>query len=597
MPQSPEGKREKDPSPQFAHRLSTILYTPVSVDNIAYFADEALDQLTTLIEEVTYQYQSEFEESDAYTGAALEDEACAVYGIEDVNGILERIIAVKDKIATIQIELQSALEESQTIITPPDAQDQAFINGGNGGYEAPRTYQRLLTLAYILSQDFNLEPNDAIYTQGITTGNMVREEPYVRVEVPGLNRMVYVCDEEGNASYVFDTVILDALGITIPELDLMTKDQRNAFLRVTPSAGRRMIQSSEWREVMTRFLSEAFSETETGKLTPLPPRSEFREKKRFLPFTEFEVAVREVYEQADRPGNIRKWYQAEQKNHPEWPANPDQMYQNRGWESWMQLVGREVVEFLLFTEFEVAVREVYEQAGRPGDVYKWYQAERKNHPKWPASPHITYKNQGWESWPQLVGREVVELLSFTELEPAVREVYEEADRPGDIYKWYQTERQNHPEWPAAPDKMYKNQGWESWMQLVGREVAEFLLFAEFVTDVREVYEQADRPGNIRKWYQAEQKNHPEWPASPNQTYQNQGWESWVQLVGREVVEFLSFTKFEVAVREVYEEAGRPRDIARWYNAEQKKHPEWPASPHITYKNQGWMGWPQLVGKK
>ena len=340
MPQSPEGKREKDLSLQFAQRLSTILYTPVSVDNIAYFADEALEQLVTLLKEMIHRYQSEYKESDAYTGAALEDKACAAYGIEDVDGILESIIAVKGKIATIQIELQSALEKSQIIITPPDARYQAFINEGNGGYEAPCTYHRLLTLAYILSQDFDIEPNDAIYAQGITTLNMVREEPYVRVEVPGLNRVVYVCNEEGNASYVFDTAILDNLGITIPELDLMTKNQRNALLRITPSAGKRMIQSSEWREVMTRFLGEAFSETETGELTPHPPRSEFKEKKRFLPFTDFMTAVREAYEQAEAPLNVKKWYEAEQKNHSEWPASPHEMYKNQGWEGWPQLVAK-----------------------------------------------------------------------------------------------------------------------------------------------------------------------------------------------------------------------------------------------------------------
>jgi hypothetical protein len=90
---------------------------------------------------------------------------------------------------------------------------------GSGTYEAPRKLDRLVTLAYILERDFDIDPSTVRYVQGSTTDTMLRQEPYVRVEIEDLNRVVYVCDEEGNASYVFDAEVLEQLGITPPELD------------------------------------------------------------------------------------------------------------------------------------------------------------------------------------------------------------------------------------------------------------------------------------------------------------------------------------------------------------------------------------------
>ena len=62
---------------------------------------------------------------------------------------------------------------------------------------------------------------------------------------------------------------------------------------------------------------------------------------------------------------------------------------------------KEKREFLPFEEFQKEVKALYP---KKGDVKKWYTKERKNHTNWPAAPNRTYKDRGWTSWPELVGK-------------------------------------------------------------------------------------------------------------------------------------------------------------------------------------------------
>ena len=66
-----------------------------------------------------------------------------------------------------------------------------------------------------------------------------------------------------------------------------------------------------------------------------------------------------------------------------------------------EFVKKEKREFLPFEEFQKEVKALYP---KKGDVKKWYTKERKNHTNWPAAPNRTYKDRGWTSWPELVGK-------------------------------------------------------------------------------------------------------------------------------------------------------------------------------------------------
>jgi hypothetical protein len=595
MTEGVSNKPERTPSQEFREQLHGILYTPLSVENIGHFADDALNELIELSASVVHKYQQEYPESDALSGAALEDAAYAVYGLENLGTVLDRITAVRDRIAAIGQRVQESLAQTNSVIVPPDQTGPAFRAAGSGTYEAPDKLNRLITLAYILETDFDIDQNSVRYRQGTTTDTMVRQEPYVRVEIDDLNRVVYVCDEEGNASYVFDTKVLAHLGIDLLELDKMTKNQRNAFLRVTPEAGRRIVQSPAWRNVVSEALQETFaSDGKVPAPTEILPRSEFAERGKFLEFEDFETDVKVTYAKAGKPEGVAKWYKSEYVNHAGWPSSPSGTYKDKGWQSYPELVGREKNVFLDFANFVSEVRVAYAEAENPKQTYKWYQEERLDHPQWPSAPEKFYKDNGWQSYPELIGREKIVFLGFANFVSEVRVAYKQAGSPVSVIAWYREVYKKHRGWPAYPNESYQDTGWEGFPELVGREKVEFPNFTNFVSEVRVAYKQAGSPVSVTAWYREVYKKHRGWPAAPEQTYSQKGWKSYPELVEQEL---LNFTEFKNTVKIAYQKAGSPQGIAKWFLDEYKNHSGWPSSPQQVYKDKGWQGYPHLIGRE
>jgi hypothetical protein len=248
-----------------------------------------------------------------------------------------------------------------------------------------------------------------------------------------------------------------------------------------------------------------------------------KEKKTFLSFMDFQHEAQNLY-----PGyrNVQRWYKKEKENHPNWPASPYSTYQGKGWVGWPELVGIEnrlKIEYLSFSDFQREAQNLYPGYGI---VREWYHKERKNHSNWPSAPVRTYREKGWEGWPELIGKEKKTFLSFPDFQAEVRDLY---PGYGNIQKWYDEERKNHSDWPSAPGYAYTKEGWTGWLELIGKEKKTFLSFADFQAEVRDLY---PRQGGVEKWYHKERKNHPDWPSAPELIYKGQGWEGFPKLVGR-----------------------------------------------------------------
>ncbi len=375
---------------------------------------------------------------------------------------------VKEKIERLNLYLTQKVSKKSKVITPPDSLEQTIRPAEEGQkLEEMRIFPRLLTLMYILEHDFEIEPEEVSIIEGEVTPEMMRKSPYYRVKIDGLNRIVYICDEEGNASYVFDLEIIKENNLDIDEIDLDSKEARNALIAKYPGIGIRIIQSKNWRHNISEMLENPLpqNDSEESAGSQKSRESEFkREKRKYLPFEDFQKEVREFY-----PGGIGvvQWYLTEYKKHEGWPASPEKTYEGKGWEGHSKLVGKEKRkrkgELLPFEEFRGEVIRAY--PGKVG-VLRWYKREQKNHKNWPSEPTRTYKDN-WIGWPELVGIEnrlKREFLSFENFKDAVRSAY-----PGDrnVQNWYMTEYKNHKGWPANPQRTYKN-NWVGWSELVDK---------------------------------------------------------------------------------------------------------------------------------
>ena len=580
----------------YKQRLETILNKQLTVDNIGTFADEALSETVQLTEDILIEYRRNPEVHARPTTLSpreQEDEAFTILSLPNISEVLQSINKVKDNISFLKTYIHTNSESIDTVITPPQPDHITEVKEGTGSFEK-RMFPRLLTLLYILEHDFNLPPIEAHITQGIVIPKMMRRIPYVRVEIPAQNRVIYICDEEGNVSYVFDTTRLREVGLTLEEVDVDDKKDKNSLIAYYPGIGIKIIQSKNWRRNIAIALGKEIPKVETGipeehEAEERERASEFKESGEFLSFDKFQSEVRSLY---PGQGDISDWYHKERKKHSNWTSSPQRTYKNKGWEGFPELVGRMLPSFL---EFQSEVRSLY--AGQENVARWFYEEEKKKHPNWPSDPGSKYKDEGWMGWSELVNKvnptEKV-WLTFNDFQAEVKSLY---PGQGSVSDWYKVEKKKHPNWPSSPDLVYKDKGWIGWPEFMGREnilKREFLPFEKFRTEVRSLY---PGQGSVSSWYRPEKKKHPNWPSDPYIMYKDSGWTNWADFMGRENPNergFLSFGDFQDSVRSLYSGEG---NVQRWYHRERKNHKDWPSAPHQTYKDKGWIDWSEFVGKE
>ncbi len=359
---------------EYRRRLDVILDKQLTVENIEVFADEALSETIKLTDEVLTEYGSnpEFQADTTQDTQKQEDDAFSKLNLPDIQEVLQSIIDVKDKIDFLKTYIHTNIEHLDEVITPPQEVQVGAVQEGEGSFIEKRMFPRLLTLLYIIEHDFEISSSDVKVTEGVVTPDMMRKTPYVRVEIADLNRAVYICDEEGNASYVFDTEKLRERGLTLEEIDVDDKRDKNSLISHYPGIGVRLIKSNKWRGRVAGFLKEPIPEIQTGievqeEKEEREERSEFgRERKNWPSFDEFQAEVRELY---PGEGGVIAWFIEEKKKHPNWYSRPAKLYKDKGWIGWSELVGTDKhlnKDFLPFVDFQDEVRSLYPGEG---DIY------------------------------------------------------------------------------------------------------------------------------------------------------------------------------------------------------------------------------------
>ena len=228
---------------EFQKKLNDILCRKLTVDNIDTFADEALDKIIELTAEVKGQYENNpnLEKRTDLMCKALEDEVFNKFELPNLQEVLESIIEVKNKIDNLKSYINKNKAQVDEVITPPQENDKNnILPGEGGGLLDKKLYPRLLTLLYLIEQDFEILKEEISIVEGNVRSDMIRRTPYVRVDIPGLERLVYICDEEGNVTYVFDTEILKEKGISVETIDLEDKGDKNELINRYPGIGIRV---------------------------------------------------------------------------------------------------------------------------------------------------------------------------------------------------------------------------------------------------------------------------------------------------------------------------------------------------------------------
>ena len=327
--ENPQSQEPTEITPeQLQKKYYDILQTSVSPENITTFFDDALDEFVEIAESAKVAFQKKNPDATALQGADFEDQAFHEMGLEKLDETLEVVAQKMHTMNEIKKFIQIETTLSDTVFVPPQPGEYGIKRGSGEGMEQKKMLPRLIALLYILEHDLDLPlqegeedddtdeydvdeknaneqitllTNDTIFPnttmlkattqknisiqEGSTLDSMMRKQPYFKVCIASLERIIYLCNEEGNASFIFDTQAIQENNISTKQLDETDKGLFKEMFIQNPTLGRRIIQSKFWRENMLQALTETFNQTKKTKLEtvlkPMQSKSDFESKKQY----------------------------------------------------------------------------------------------------------------------------------------------------------------------------------------------------------------------------------------------------------------------------------------------------------------------------
>jgi superfamily II DNA or RNA helicase len=288
---------------------------------------------------------------------------------------------------------------------------------------------------------------------------------------------------------------------------------------------------------------------------------------------------------------------------PDIPATPRSSYRDEGWIGMRDWLGTEAPTYQSpFLPFEIA-REYARGLGlKRGEEWGEYAKLGKLPPNIPASPWGVYEHKGWSGIGDWLGTGSRATQNRVYLPFAEAREYAQGLKLKGRDEWVSHSRQGNlpPDIPATPERVYKGEGWDGYGDWLGTGVVamhlrEFRPFEEAREYVRSLGLKTSK-----EWiaYAKSGKKPLDIPASPQVTYRDKGWSGSPDWLGSENVwtqnrEYRSFEEAREYVRgldiktnkewEEFAKSGdRPEDIPRF--------------PEKPYRNEGWSGYPDWLGK-
>ncbi len=403
----------------------------------------------------------------------------------EVNKIIDRIEKKQQQIETLaeMLEEDKVIKKVNKVFVKPDFKKIESGRGKNKERKEIKYFPRLLTLVYILNNDFKLKIDDGEAVEiekGKVTEKMARKTPYYRLIIPELDRVIYVCNEENNITFIFS---LEKVENELEKLDGMSKSERREMIKDKPGVGITMAQSATWRERMKKYLTEEIPIKEISD-EELVMEGELKKSREFtLSPDDLIREIRQYYyheiEQGVKIKNFSEWYANTIKKYnlkTRWPIGLDLFLRRRGhWPKkgkniWRKIItGREKITFEGLTE---KVREGYKKMKEEGGempksfkaIYSILKKRYDINNEWPKRPNISGKYSDFREF--ITGKKNMGKEEF--LKVLIKE-YAKKDKKLSIMKWYEELKKENDDLPNNPGR-YLFDGWKKIKKIIEERI-------------------------------------------------------------------------------------------------------------------------------
>lgn len=263
----------------FKNRLSEAIDRPLTLENTDTYVDGALGAVINLVDDVVAEYDAqpgaEWQQLGEANGKEHEDAALEYFGLEDVEAILRHLEDKASQFAVIGQVIAQANEASDVFV-PPGSTPVPQATGSGTGMEKKGKQPKLKNLLVMLKSEFDIDPDDpeaVSIVRGSVNTNMMREEPYYQVTVPGIDKVILVCDEYENVTFVFNGEWVreqvnsnrSSKDESARPLTDYTKEELSKLIKDNPGQGARIMATKNFTANLVNALKGGFSQQKLNK--------------------------------------------------------------------------------------------------------------------------------------------------------------------------------------------------------------------------------------------------------------------------------------------------------------------------------------------
>ena len=235
------------------------------------------------------------------------------------------------------------------------------------------------------------------------------------------------------------------------------------------------------------------------------------------------------------------------------PVAPNTVYKDKGWKGWGEWLGTGAVApyLMVYRPFKGARAFAHKLKLKSRDEWnKYCKGELKNKPKKPAdipaNPNSTYKNKGWKGTGDWLGTGTIapHLMVYQPFEKARAFAHKLKLNSGAEWVKYcrgqLTDKPKKPDdIPTSPDKTYKGKGWRGlgdWLG-TGRIADQHKTYRSY--EKARAFVHKLKLSRVDEWYEycsgklTDKPDKPDdIPAAPSATYKDKGWKGMGDWLGR-----------------------------------------------------------------
>ena len=281
------------------------------------------------------------------------------------------------------------------------------------------------------------------------------------------------------------------------------------------------------------------------------------------------------------------------------PYNPARKYKYSGWKNWGDFLGTGNIAsfnrvYLSYNEAQHQIRKLKLKGWKGWRIFIKHKEFPNNIPK---NPHSVYKDKGWIDMSTFLGDKVSHKKTLKSREFVLAREFVRSLNLTSSNEWkkYSESGEKPSDIPKHPNSVYKNKGWISMYDWLGYEKKEYLSYEETKKYLQKF--------NLKSWndfkkFAATSSRPLNIPGHPHIIYKNKGWVSISDLLGYESKStarvFREFNDAKEFLRKL-----KLKNQIEWqkFAKSNLKPNDIPSNPQKVYKDKGWKGLGDWLGKE